>query len=580
MQPELFVLIDVCSGMAEMAIKKSVAGEAYDPADDAKLLAIDAVVDIATLGAAKLAEARKLGALGKDALVLGKDATAVGEKVTKEAVETTVEEGVEKTVVADAKTEAIEAGAAEAGVSHEVGASAPGMKPAAAAEVDASAVTDVEAAMKGAKPAPPVIEDPKELAGEIEGVKSIDKGPHWDRLSEQERAARDAAPVTKVKGVTQDGTVTVRSQYEARTFEAADGKVTELSVNVHMRPGEAISDIEVQIMKDHARQGLDKFYNFDKAGGRLHTLPDGSKLHVRVSFVENPAEADLVVDIKNSFNPMNRQRLPTNQNTWRMYDAGDDMAAHELSHQLGILDEYESFEQSASRQVQRDNSLMGDFLAEGSEKASVKPRHIEQLGNDVEAARARATMRPTERMPAVQPPPIDEAKAAAETQKLPAQTTEAEGNATKTGEAPPEMPRYESVELEDAKEAPIGELDIVDHDGLTTDRFVEKKDARGLKHPLNRKTPDEWAQDQITGKTTKRIKALENPDASSRVGPLAPAGTSSVPDINQLRSIKQFVFQLESTDPDVKVAVEKAIKDLEALFGAKGYKFSAEFGVK
>ncbi|MEP6861502.1 MAG: hypothetical protein ABJE66_12815 [Deltaproteobacteria bacterium] len=68
MQPELFVLIDVCSGLAEMAIKKSVAGEAYDPADDAKLLAIDAVVDIATLGAAKLAEARKLGALGKDAL--------------------------------------------------------------------------------------------------------------------------------------------------------------------------------------------------------------------------------------------------------------------------------------------------------------------------------------------------------------------------------------------------------------------------------------------------------------------------------------------------------------------------------
>ena len=579
MQPELFVLIDVCSGMAEMAIKKSVAGEAYDPADDAKLLAIDAVVDIAMLGAAKLAEARKLGALGKDAVVASEEAGAVGDKVATKAIENTTEEGAEKTIVAEAKNEAVEGGATEAGVPHEAGSSAPGMKPAAAAEVDANAVKDVESGMKGAKPAPPVIEGPKELAGEIEGVKSIEKGPHWDRLSEQERAARDAAPVTKVKGVTQDGTFTVRSQYEARTFEAADGKVTELSINVHMRPGEAISDIEVQRMKTHARQGLDKFYNFDKAGGRLHTLPDGSKLHVRVEFVENPADADLVVDIKNSFNPMNRQRLETNQNTWRMYDAGDNMAAHELSHQLGLLDEYEDLRRSPFRRTYKDNSLLADFHAEGSEKASIKPRHVEQLGKDVDAARSRATMRPTEPMPSVQAPPIDEAKAAAETQRIPIQTTEAEAQATKASEVAPEMPRYGSVEIADAKNAELGELDIVDHDGLPTDRFIEKKDGRGLKHPRNQLTPDEWAQDQILNKTTTRIQALEHPDATSRVGNLAPAGTSSVPDIQQLRSIKQFVFQVASTDPDLKAAVDKAVKDLEALYGPKGYKFSAVFGV-
>ena len=81
-------------------------------------------------------------------------------------------------------------------------------------------------------------------------------------------------------------------------------------------------------------------------------------------------------------------------------------------------------------------------------------------------------------------------------------------------------------------------------------------------------------------KTNKRIKALENPEAYSRVGPLAPTGSVSVPDIDQLRSIKEFVFQLESTEPDVKVAVEHAIKKLEALHSAKGYKFSAQFGVK
>ncbi|MDB4956213.1 MAG: hypothetical protein JWO36_3782 [Myxococcales bacterium] len=58
-QPELFALIDIASGLATMAIKKSVAGEAYDPADDAKLLAVEAVMDVAMVG---LAHAGKLGA--------------------------------------------------------------------------------------------------------------------------------------------------------------------------------------------------------------------------------------------------------------------------------------------------------------------------------------------------------------------------------------------------------------------------------------------------------------------------------------------------------------------------------------
>jgi hypothetical protein len=198
------------------------------------------------------------------------------------------------------------------------------------------------------------------------------------------------------------------------------------------------------------------------------------------------------------------------------------MAAHELSHQLGLTDEYADKARSINRVEHTDNSLMGDFLKEGSENASIKPRHVDEIGSDVEQARARAAMRPTEPISA-QASRVDEAKAAAETQKMPAQTdtqataanaaaetqkmpaqtaTQATADSsaaaeTKTmsartaappvPETAPEMPRYESVELANAKKSPIGELDVVGHDGLPTDRFDEKKDATGLKHEKNRK---------------------------------------------------------------------------------------------
>jgi hypothetical protein len=98
MQPELIMLIDVVSGLGDMAIKKSVAGEAYDPADDAKMLGITATIDAATLGISKIG---KLGG----AVTVGEDAARLGEKTavksleegtTKEAKAEIVQEGVSK----------------------------------------------------------------------------------------------------------------------------------------------------------------------------------------------------------------------------------------------------------------------------------------------------------------------------------------------------------------------------------------------------------------------------------------------------------------------------------------------------
>lgn len=138
MQPELFALIDVCSGLAEIAIKKSIAGEAYDPADDAKMLAIDAAVDLAMVGVSKLAEARKLGAAGKEAVT--------GERAAAKALAASTEGDV-KAAVAEAKADALAAGKTESRAVPEAEASATETKSPAGLEDSQKASKEI----KGAK---------------------------------------------------------------------------------------------------------------------------------------------------------------------------------------------------------------------------------------------------------------------------------------------------------------------------------------------------------------------------------------------------------------------------------------------
>ncbi len=133
-----------------------------------------------------------------------------------------------------------------------------------------------------------------------------------------------------------------------------------------------------------------------------------------------------------------RDKWTHQQTRWLTDDAAEDMAAHEISHQLGILDEYHDPFGSPNRAVIDDESLMGDFA--NYDSPSVKQRHIDQIGGDIDQARQSevAAARKTQPMEAVQPsasgPAIDETKAAAETQKMPVQSDAVP--ATPTGDAP------------------------------------------------------------------------------------------------------------------------------------------------
>lgn len=52
--------------------------------------------------------------------------------------------------------------------------------------------------------------------------------------------------------------------------------------------------------------------------------------------------------------------------------------AHEVSHQMGLLDEYENIHVK-DRKTFKDNSLMGDYATEGYDKVALQPRHGERM---------------------------------------------------------------------------------------------------------------------------------------------------------------------------------------------------------
>lgn len=62
--------------------------------------------------------------------------------------------------------------------------------------------------------------------------------------------------------------------------------------------------------------------------------------------------------------------------------------AHEIGHLLGLKDEYFD-KKSPKRKVYTDNSLMGNYYAEGIRAASLKPRHGNTFARDISRASGR-----------------------------------------------------------------------------------------------------------------------------------------------------------------------------------------------
>ncbi|MFF1697729.1 hypothetical protein ACFVXC_29630 [Streptomyces sp. NPDC058257] len=157
----------------------------------------------------------------------------------------------------------------------------------------------------------------------------------------------------------------VRSGFDARRFTYDADPVTDLTVRIAMRG----ADGQAAHALAQLGAGVAEFLN---APG--HRLPNGDLLHVTVEHVD-PADAPhLTVDL------VGRDRA-MDQNTW-WADADPVQMVHELSHQLGLRDEYRDADSPHRPHIQ--GSLLGDLYADPEESslaaAGLRGRHLALMG--------------------------------------------------------------------------------------------------------------------------------------------------------------------------------------------------------
>ncbi len=84
-------------------------------------------------------------------------------------------------------------------------------------------------------------------------------------------------------------------------------------------------------------------------------------------------------------------------------------------------------------------------------------------------------------------------------------------------------------------------------------------------------TEAQWAYKQIYKKGSNRINALQQADFTL-------SGNGSLPDVESLKGIKDYVFRIDADTPGLRAAVQKEMDNLKVAF--PDYNFSAIFGGK
>ncbi|WP_432120201.1 hypothetical protein, partial [Streptomyces sp. bgisy032] len=197
------------------------------------------------------------------------------------------------------------------------------------------------------RPAPAAEARPRLPQGDTEGGGSPARAP-------QVNGPRDSRP-----------RFVVRSGFDARRFTHDGEPVTDLTVRVALRGTRA----DAAGVFDRLGSGVRDLLN-----GPGYRLPNGDRLHVTVEQVD-PADAPhLTVDL------VGRDR-GMDQRTWWV-DAAPAQLVHELTHQLGLRDEYRDAD--APHRPHVLGSLLGDLDADPDDSslapAGLRDRHLALLG--------------------------------------------------------------------------------------------------------------------------------------------------------------------------------------------------------
>ncbi|RYY76641.1 MAG: hypothetical protein EOO52_03810 [Gammaproteobacteria bacterium] len=134
---------------------------------------------------------------------------------------------------------------------------------------------------------------------------------------------------------------------------------------------------------------------------------------------------------------------------------------------------------------------------------------------------------------------------------------------------------FKEVEIVDSNGNPLGEFDEIDLDKRI---FFEDKSAKGLdrvnpRTGLPAQTPQQFTDKQLVDKTRTRINNLLNNAESTRP---TVNGTQNVPDLEEIKDIKHFVFRLDGDTPELREAASNSLEQLKKE--NPDYKFDVKFG--
>ncbi|MYU08039.1 hypothetical protein GTY81_30045 [Streptomyces sp. SID8366] len=160
----------------------------------------------------------------------------------------------------------------------------------------------------------------------------------------------------------------VRSGFDQRRFTVGETSYTDLTVRVALRDdGSGAHDADDTWSR--AQEGVRRYFNDPR-----YTLPNGDRLHVTLERVGPDDKPHLTVDVVGAGHDMD-------QRSWAP-GARPVEYAHEISHQLGLRDEYA--DETAPQRPHIPGSLPGDVhrAPEHDElpHGGLRDRHIQLLG--------------------------------------------------------------------------------------------------------------------------------------------------------------------------------------------------------
>jgi hypothetical protein len=186
--------------------------------------------------------------------------------------------------------------------------------------------------------------------------------------------ARDTTTVSKYVREESNSTddTTWTAKFDVTFDEDASTPTCWLTINTKLNAGAGVSQDDVTMTKIRVRSRFNLLWDskFILHEHRSILSDRDWLLRPEVKFVDSGQH--LTVNLHAGRGNDDRQN-------WYM-GSPEYVYAHEISHQMGLLDEYAS-DYAPSRKVYDDHSIMGDYVKEGLPEAEAKLRHGERLAS-------------------------------------------------------------------------------------------------------------------------------------------------------------------------------------------------------